>query len=69
MQAQKSSLTSKDLNVLQEQMDAEFRANRKAYSYSQTLTDPALKGLASTIANNHKMRFDALYSFLGGNNK
>ena len=67
MQASKSGLTSKDVSVLQEQMDAEFRANRKAYAYSQSLSDPALKGLASTIANNHKMRFDALYSFLGSN--
>jgi len=67
MQGPKSGLTSKDVTVLQAQMDEEFRANRKAYAYSQTLSDPALKGLASTVANNHKMRFDALYSYLGGN--
>ncbi|MDR1570884.1 MAG: hypothetical protein LBS72_10440 [Oscillospiraceae bacterium] len=66
MQQSNANLTSKDLTVLQEQMDAEFRANRKASAYAQTISDPALKGLASTLAQHHRTRFDALYSFLGG---
>jgi len=66
MQGQNAGLTSKDLTVLQEQMDAEYRANRKASAYAQTMSDPALRGLASTLAQHHRARFDALYSFLGG---
>lgn len=66
MQGSHAALTSKDLSILQVQMDAEFRANRKASAYANTLSDPALQGLASTLAQHHKTRFDALYSFLGG---
>ncbi|MDR1598811.1 MAG: hypothetical protein LBS11_02895 [Oscillospiraceae bacterium] len=61
-------LTSKDLSVLQDQMDAEYRANRKASTYAKTLQDPALQGIANTLAQHHRARFDALYNFLGGNN-
>jgi len=65
MAAQSSNgLTTKDLSVLQEQMDAEYRANRKASSYAQSISDPSLQGLASQLAQHHKQRFDAMYNFL-----
>lgn len=60
-----NALTTKDLSVLQDQLDAEYRANRKASIYAQTMTDPQLKGLANTLAQHHRTRFDALYNFLG----
>ena len=61
-----NSITTKDLSVLQDQLDAEYRANRKAAIYAQTMTDPQLKGLANTLAQHHKTRFDALYNYLNG---
>lgn len=61
-----NSITTKDLSVLQDQLDAEYRANRKAAIYAQTMTDPQLKGLANTLAQHHKARFDAMFSYLNG---
>ncbi|GHV28438.1 hypothetical protein FACS18948_7240 [Clostridia bacterium] len=59
-----ANITSKELTVIQEQMDAEFRANRKAAAYARSLSDPQLAGFANTLAQHHKARFDALYSFI-----
>jgi len=59
-------ITSKELALLQDQMEAEYHANRKSSIYAQTMNDPNLKSLASTLAQHHRTRFDALYNFLNG---
>lgn len=58
-------LTSKDITVLVDQMDAEARLNRKAALYARNVTDPQLKDMANMLAQHHKQCYDALYNYLG----
>ncbi len=58
------AIQSKALMILTEQMNMELAAYKKAAHYAQTFEEPALKTLASTVANRHKTRFDKLSGYL-----
>ncbi len=57
-------LTSKDLGILEDQMIHEALANQKAAAYAESLQDPQLKTLASTLAQHHKHRYEMMFNYL-----
>ena len=58
------AIESKSLTILEDQMQHEFLACKKAEHYAQTFENPVLKNLASTMARDHRTRFDRLYTYL-----
>lgn len=67
MAASQSQLTTKDLGILQDQLNQEALAYKKCDVYSGYFTDPALKNLAMQMKKHHKQNFDGLFSYLNGN--
>ena len=59
-----NSIQTKSLTILEDQMQHEFLACRKAEYYAQTFENPTLKNLASNVARDHKTRFDRLFTYL-----
>ena len=59
-----TAIQTKSLTILEDQMQHEFLAFKKAEHYAQTFENPALKNLASTMARHHKERFDRLFDYL-----
>ena len=55
---------AKTLTILEDQMQHEFLAYRKAECYAQTFENPHLKELACTVSREHKQRFDRLFNYL-----
>lgn len=61
-----TGLTSKDLSILEDQLNHEALANQKAAAYAESMQDPQLKTLARTLAAHHKTRYEKMYNFLNG---
>lgn len=61
-----ANLTSKDLGILEDQMQHESLANHKAAAYAASIQDPQLKGLAASLAERHRRRYEAMYNYLNG---
>ena len=61
-------ITSKNLEVLQEQLHHEALACKKSSAYESLFVDPALKGLSRDISSHHKAHFDALNQYLNSHN-
>lgn len=59
-------LTSKDLNVVEDQLTHLATACRVAQGYASQFQSPQLQQLAGTIAQHHRQQFDALCAFLNG---
>ena len=59
-----TAIQSKSLSILEDQMQHEILACKKAEHYAQTFQDPSLKNLASTMARHHRERFDRLFNYL-----
>ena len=59
-----SAIQAKSLTILEDQMQHEFLACKKAEQYAQSFDNPALKNLASTMACHHRERFDRLFNYL-----
>ena len=59
-------LTSKDLTELSELMESESLAYKKCVNYACTVCDPVLKEKLGHFANNHRLRFEKLLSYLNG---
>ena len=59
-----NAIQTKSLTILEDQMQHEFDALKKAEHYAQTFEDPALKSLAGTMACHHRERFDRLFDYL-----
>ena len=59
-----TAIQTKALTILEDQMQQEFLACKKAEHYAQTFENPAFKTLASTMARDHRTRFDRLFSYL-----
>ena len=59
-----TAIQTKSLTILEDQMQHEFLACKKAEHYAQTFENPALKALAGTMARHHKERFDRLFDYL-----
>jgi len=57
-------LAAKNLEVLSELMMIEELAYKKCDIYSKQFEDAALQQQCEDLANNHKSRFNALYSYL-----
>ncbi|MCL1964061.1 MAG: spore coat protein [Firmicutes bacterium] len=61
-----NSLSTKDLSILEDQLNHEALANQKAAAYAESLQDPQLKAFANTLASHHKHRYEAMYNYLNG---
>ncbi len=59
-----TAIQTKSLTILEDQMQHEFTAYKKAEQYAQSFEDPALKNLAGSMARHHRERFDRLFDYL-----
>ena len=59
-----TAIQTKSLTILEDQLQHEFLACKKAKQYAASLDNPALKNLANTIADCHRERFDRLFNYL-----
>lgn len=57
-------IQTKSLTILEDQMQHEFLACKKAESYAQAFENPSLRDLASDLAQQHRQRFDRLFGYL-----
>ncbi len=57
-------LDSKNLTILEDQMNHEALAAKKSAFMASQFTDPALKGVANTLAQHHRQQFDKLFNYL-----
>lgn len=57
-------LEAKSLTILEDQMNSEFLACKKAEHYASTFEDAQLKNLASQVAACHRQRYDRLFNYL-----
>lgn len=60
-----NAIQTKSLTILEDQMQHEFLACKKAEHYAQTFQNTALKDLANDLAQHHKTRFERLLNYLG----
>ncbi|CAB1253250.1 Spore coat protein [Ruminococcaceae bacterium BL-6] len=58
------TLTSKELSAIEDQLSGEQLLVTKLRAYSQSCTDPVLKGQCESIAQQHQKHYDKLLSFL-----
>ena len=59
-----TAIQTKSLTILEDQMQHEFLACKKAEQYARSFDNPALKNLAGTMARHHRERFDRLFDYL-----
>ena len=60
-------MTSKKLQELSELLDSENLAYRKCCNYVSECKDPTLKNKLGKYANNNRIRFETLLSYLNNN--
>ena len=59
-----AKIQTKSLTILEDQMQHEFLACKKAEYYAQTFENPTLGNLAGELAQQHRQRFDRLFNYL-----
>ncbi len=59
-----TAIQAKSLTILEDQMQHELLACKKARQYAGSFDNPALKNLAQTMADCHRERFDRLFDYL-----
>lgn len=59
-----TAIQSKSLTILEDQMQHEFLACKKAEHYACTFEDAQLSNLASQVAACHRQRYDRLFNYL-----
>lgn len=59
-----TTVPSKSLSILEDQLHQEFLACKKAEHYAQTFENPQLRDLAGDLAQQHRQRFDRLFGYL-----
>ena len=59
-----AAIQTKSLTILEDQMQHEFLAYKKAEQYAKTLTNPSLQTLAGDLAMKHRTHFDRLFNYL-----
>ena len=59
-----NAIQTKSLTILEDQLQHEFLACRKAEQYAQSFENPALKNLSGSMAQHHRERFDRLFDYL-----
>jgi hypothetical protein len=64
MNQNQPQIESKNLTMLQDQMNHVALAYKKCDLYSTYLTDPNLKDLACSIAQHHKNHFSDMMNYL-----
>ena len=62
--ANQPQLESKNLSILEDQLNHEALAYKKCEVYAGYFTDPALKTTAQKLAQHHKSHFDNLFNYL-----
>jgi hypothetical protein len=58
------TIMSKGLTILEDQLQHEFLAAKKAELYSAQFSNPQLSELATRIAGEHRARYDRLLGYL-----
>jgi len=64
MNAGNTTIHTKSLTILEDQMQHEFLACKKAEHYASTFQDTQLQSLANQLAADHRKRYDRLFSYL-----
>jgi len=64
MQATQVMIPAKSLTILEDQLQHEFLACKKARVYAQQMQDAQLCNVATQVANAHCQRFERLYNYL-----
>ena len=64
MQATQTMIPAKSLTILEDQLQHEFLACKKARVYAQEMQDAQLRNVAMQVANAHSQRFERLYNYL-----
>jgi len=59
-----AKLQAKSLTILEDQMQHEFLACKKAEHYAGTFEDVQLANLANQVAACHRQRYDRLFNYL-----
>lgn len=59
-----TKIQSKSLTILEDQMNHEFLACKKAEHYASTFEDVQLSELSRQIAACHRQRYDRLFNYL-----
>lgn len=59
-----TAIQTKSLTILEDQMEHEFLACKKAEHYAATFEDSQLKDLANQLAAGHRQRYDRLLGYL-----
>ena len=62
--ASQPQIESKNLTILEDQMNHEALAYKKCEAYAGYFTDEALKGTAQKLAQHHKSNFENLLTYL-----
>ncbi|MBQ2661257.1 MAG: hypothetical protein IJF80_01235 [Clostridia bacterium] len=62
--AQMPDIDTKNLGIIQDQMQHEALAYKKSSLYAESFRDPSLSQIARQTAQHHKQHFDALQSYL-----
>ena len=57
-------IESKNLTILEDQLNYEALAYKKSDVYSNYFTDPSLKTMANQIAQHHRQNFNNLLNYL-----
>ena len=60
----KPEIESKNLTILEDQLDHEALGNKKCDVYSNLFTDTNIKNTITQIAQHHRQRFDNLLQYL-----
>ncbi len=59
-----TAIQTKSLTILEDQMQHEFLACKKARQYAASFENPTLKSVAETVATHHRERFERLFDYL-----
>ena len=69
MNSQSSMIASKNLTMLEDELNYEILCNRKMNLYANYCVDQNLKNVCDKAAQMHKQHFDQLYGYLSSHNK
>ena len=58
------AIQTKSLSIIEDQLQHEFLACKKAQEYARGFSNPDLKNLANTVAQHHREHFDRLFDYL-----
>ncbi|MCL2675870.1 MAG: hypothetical protein FWE84_04725 [Firmicutes bacterium] len=61
-------MTTNNLQEVTELLNSELLSYKKCCSYAADVTDPVLKEKLGTFANKHRVRYEVLLKYLGGQN-